>query len=102
MAQWLSELSVGQWYQSDGSYFEIVGVDADAETVLVQYFDGSLDDIDFEHWVQSDFRECAPPEDYSGAMDMDGLDYPEKYAERGAAVRHPRWLDELDSEAPGS
>ena len=43
MAEWLREVSVGDWYASGGERFEIVGVDAKAEIVLVQYYDGALD-----------------------------------------------------------
>lgn len=39
MAEWLREVSVGEWYQADGEPFEIIGVDAKAEVVLVQHFE---------------------------------------------------------------
>ncbi|MGH8457577.1 MAG: DUF6763 family protein, partial [Stenotrophobium sp.] len=52
MAEWLREVSVGEWYQTDGEPFEIVGVDAKAEVVLVQHFDGTLEEFDFDSWGQ--------------------------------------------------
>lgn len=70
MAEWLQDMSVGQWYQSDGQPFEIVGIDIDAEIVLVQHFDGTLGEIDFDTWVELSARPCAPPEDYRGALDI--------------------------------
>ena len=75
MAQWLGDVSVGEWYRADGDPFEIVGVDPKAEIVLVQYFDGTLEDIDFEVWTEMQVRPTAPPEDYSGALDIERDDY---------------------------
>ena len=68
MAEWLREMSVGQWYQADAEPFEVVGVDARAEIVLVQHFDGTLGEIDFDSWAELNARPIPPPEDYSGAV----------------------------------
>jgi hypothetical protein len=94
MAEWLREMSVGQWYQADAEPFEVVGVDVRAEIVLVQYFDGTLGEIDFDAWSDLKARPIPPPEDYSGAMDMgrddhDGL-------ESDAGVGSNRWDNPLD------
>jgi hypothetical protein len=74
MAQWLRELNPGDWYQSAGTTFEIVGVDSDSEIVLVQHFDGALEELEFDTWIALDAIPCAPPEDYSGALDLDPED----------------------------
>jgi hypothetical protein len=65
MAEWLREVSVGNWYEANGEAFEIVGVDTKAEIVLVQHYDGSLDEFDFDSWSELEARPCAPPEDPS-------------------------------------
>ncbi|AXQ31042.1 hypothetical protein D0B54_21200 [Solimonas sp. K1W22B-7] len=75
MAEWLREMSVGKWFQTDGEPFEIVGLDTAAEVVLVQHFDGTLEELDFDTWVEISARSCAPPEDYSGALDIGREDY---------------------------
>lgn len=75
MAEWLREMSVGEWYKADGEPFEIVGVDAKAEIVLVQHYDGTLEELDFDTWTELNARSIPPPEDYSGAMDMDKDDF---------------------------
>lgn len=75
MAQWLREVSVGEWYRASGEPFEIVGVDSKAEIVLVQFFDGTLEEYDFESWVDLSATPCPPPEDYSGALDIEREDY---------------------------
>lgn len=70
MAEWLRDMSVGQWFQTDAEPFEIVGVDAATEIVLIQHFDGTLEELDFDAWGELRARPCAPPEDYSGALDI--------------------------------
>jgi len=82
MAHWLTGLSIGQWYEAGGESFEIVGIDADAEVVLVQHFDGSLEDFDFDQWLALEAAECAAPEDYSGALDLEPEDYVELAGDR--------------------
>lgn len=95
MADWVRELAVGDWYQGDGEPFEIVGLDPANEVVLIQYFDGALEEIDFDNWMELAARPVAAPEDWSGALDVEKEDYgvdPD--------VTHPqRWdspLDHLD------
>jgi hypothetical protein len=71
MAEWLREMSVGEWYEAGDKPFEIVGIDAKAGLVLVQHFDGSLEELDFDSWLEIAARPCPPPEDYTGALDID-------------------------------
>lgn len=92
MAEWLGDVSVGDWYQADGEAFEIVGVDAKAEIVLVQSFDGTLEEIDFEVWTGLNARPVPPPEDYSGALDIEHGDFG---ADRDVS-RPSRWDNPLD------
>ena len=94
MAEWLRELSVGQWYETTGEPFEVVGIDAGAEMVLVQHYDGTLEDYDFETWMSLAARPCAPPEDYSGALDIERDDYVER--DEPQAIRGGRWDSPLD------
>jgi hypothetical protein len=88
-------MSVGEWYKTDGEPFEIVGLDSKAEIVLVQHFDGTLEEVDFDTWMELAARPCAPPEDYSGAMDMDKGDYGDLVEE--PAGRSGRWDNPLDA-----
>lgn len=83
MAEWLRDVSVGEWFESGGEPFEIVGVDAKAGVVLVQHFDGSLEEFEFEAWEELNARACAPPEDPSGALDLDREDDDRPYAYGG-------------------
>lgn len=92
MAQWLGDVSVGEWFQADGDPFEIVGLDSKAELVLVQFFDGTLEEIDFEVWTGMSARPVAPPEDYSGALDIERGDYGVDVEEGGGG----RWDNPAD------
>jgi hypothetical protein len=89
MAEWISDVAVGRWFRTDGDPFEIVGVDAKAEIVLVQHYDGTLEEIEFDIWTQMLASPCAPPEDYSGALDIDAEDYGIERDELGS--HHGHW-----------
>lgn len=95
MADWLRGMAVGDWYQSPmvgDQPFEIVAVDIENEVVLVQHFDGTLEEFDFQAWVELTARPAAPPEDWSGAMDVDARDkLPDNDVSGG-----DRWEDPLD------
>ena len=95
MAQWLREMSVGDWYASGGEPFEVLGVDSKAEIVLVQYYGGALDELDFEAWEQLEARPCAPPEDLSGALDAEREDFGfiTESAAHGAPADAVGWLE---------
>lgn len=75
MAQWLREFSIGDWYATADQSFEIVGIDVKAEIVLVQHYDGALDEIDFESWGELNALPTAPPENLSGALDAETEDF---------------------------
>ena len=75
MAQWLREFSDGDWYAVEDQSFEIVGIDVKAEIVLVQHYDGALDEIDFDSWCELNARPTAPPENLSGALDAEAEDF---------------------------
>lgn len=94
MADWLRGMAVGDWYQSPqlgDESFEIVAVDVANEVVLVQHFDGTLEEFDFESWMELGARPAAPPEDWSGALDVDARD---KVPDNDVAGG--RWEDPLD------
>lgn len=75
MAEWLREMSVGEWFDADGDEFEIVGIDTAQEVVLVQHFDGTVEEFDFDSWLELRAVPCAAPEDYSAAMGLIREDY---------------------------
>ena len=56
--------SVGDWYRlHGGESFEIVALDVDDGTIDIQYFDGTLEEMELEDWE----AQCA-----EGAMESVG------------------------------
>ena len=61
---------VGNWYQTpDRQDFEVVAIDDEDGFIEIQYFDGQVDELDFDAWSTMGFVEIAPPEDWSGPFD---------------------------------
>lgn len=63
---------IGNWYRRPGRpLFEVVAIDDDARTIEIQFFDGTVDEVDEEIWQRVYLESAEPPEDYSGSVDMD-------------------------------
>ena len=70
------EPRIGDWYRTvSGDNFEIVALDADDETLEIQYFDGTIEELDLDTWYELDVDAIEPPEDWSGSMDIERDDY---------------------------
>lgn len=100
MAKLLGDVRVGDWYRSfgGGPPFEIVAIDLDQECIEIQYFDGAVEEIEFDSWLEMELQSVAPPEDFSGALDLDRDDYRGSMDMGGGSGREFRGnpLDELD------
>ena len=85
---------VGDWYLApSGETFEVIAYDPEEESVEIQYFDGSLEELDLDSWLELEAEPAEPPEDFSGSLDLAREDY--GYEDRtGGAMFNP--LDELD------
>lgn len=73
------ELVIGNWYRfTDGDVFEIVALDADDGTIELQYYDGTIEEMDVEDWnthcERREIETAAAPEDWSGSVDVDAAD----------------------------
>ncbi len=67
---------VGHWYRhSNGNLFEVVALDEDDSTVELQYFDGTIDELDLDAWQRLLIETVGAPEDWSGSVDMDPEDF---------------------------
>jgi hypothetical protein len=67
---------VGDWYRiQGGDSFEVVANDDDDGTIELQYFDGTVEEMDIEDWEseceQGRLEEVEPPEDWTGSVDVD-------------------------------
>jgi hypothetical protein len=67
---------VGQWYRGDtNELFEVVAIDHEDETIEIQYFDGTVTEVEFDSWNEQLLDELIDmadaPEDWSGAVDVE-------------------------------
>jgi hypothetical protein len=77
--------TIGNWYRIKGSdSFEVVAFDEDDATIELQYFDGTVEEMDLEDWQAEHeagaLEEIEAPEDWTGSVDVD----PEANDQRGA------------------
>ena len=68
--------NIGDWYcLHGGDTFEIVAVDDDDGTIDIQYFDGTLEEMDLEdweaQWADGSLETAEAPEDWSGSVDIE-------------------------------
>ena len=72
--------------------FEIVAVDEQDGTVELQHFDGTIEELDPEGWMSMRAEKTAPPEDWSGSVDIAQEDIP-----NSRTSLHLDWQYELDA-----
>ena len=67
---------IGHWYsRTNGNLLKIVAVDEEDATIEVQFFDGTIDEVDLDTWNSLLLERVGAPEDWSGSVDMDPEDY---------------------------
>lgn len=71
--------SIGNWYRQNGDeLFEVVAFDEDDGTIEIQYFDGTVEEMDIEdweaQWEDGALEAAEPPEDWSGSVDVEDED----------------------------
>jgi hypothetical protein len=85
--------SIGSWYRrTNGTTFEVVAIDEEDGTIDIQYFDGTIDEIDLDGWPELILEATSAPEDWSGSVDMD----PEDYIGDEEGELPPGWNDPLE------
>ena len=85
---------VGQWYRGvTNELFEVVAIDDADETIEVQYFDGSITEMEFDAWneqlLDADIEMADAPEDWSGSVDVGSEDLDREPEDQG----RPRWSE---------
>ncbi|MDP2324808.1 MAG: hypothetical protein Q8N51_12360 [Gammaproteobacteria bacterium] len=82
---------IGSWFRAgEGKTFEVVAVDEKDQTVEIQHFDGTVEEVDVDNWRQMAAEPIQAPEDWSGSMDVDTADLPE------TEEKHQDFDDPLD------
>lgn len=67
---------IGGWYSiRGGDQFEVVAVDEDDGTIEVQYFDGTVEELDMSDWTSQhadgEIEDVDPPDGWNGSADFD-------------------------------
>ena len=67
---------IGDWYRlTGGELFEVVALDEDDGTIEIQYFDGTIEEMDVEdwdtQWDEGALESAEAPEDWSGSVDVE-------------------------------
>jgi len=71
---------IGQWYRrAEGDSFEVVAIDADDRTVEIQYFDGTIEELELDDWFEEPIVSSEPPEDWTGSVDVEPEDTENEY-----------------------
>jgi len=70
---------IGEWYRlSGGELLEVVALDELDGTIEVQYFDGTVEELDLDDWraqrTCGAIAEAEAPEDWSGSVDIEPED----------------------------
>lgn len=64
-------IEVGAWYRGNGTEpFEVVALDFENETVEVQFYDGSVAELDYDGWMELAAQPTTGPDGFDGALDM--------------------------------
>ena len=66
---------VDSWYHQaeKAQKFLVTAIDEHSDTVEIQYFDGTLDEIDLVTWYGMEVELVEAPEDWTGPVDMEDL-----------------------------
>jgi hypothetical protein len=88
---------IGKWYaRPGGDSFEIVAFDRDDGTIEIQYFDGTIEEIDVDDWFEEQIMHAEPPEDWTGSVDVEPEDYENEFDSEPGAGAAGRPLDVID------
>ena len=90
---------IGDWYSlRGGELFEVVAVDDADGTIEVQYFDGTVEEMELADWrtqfSAGEIEEVDAPEDWSGSVDVE----PEDDNRSGSGVHDDRRLNALSAD----
>ena len=67
---------IGEWFEAvNGDKFEIVAVEEQDAILEIQHFDGAVEEIDMESWSEMEVSPIEAPEDWSGSLDIERVDY---------------------------
>jgi hypothetical protein len=69
-----------------------VAVNADDGSIELQYFDGTIEEVELGDWLAMRAKQTDPPEDWSGSVDVNNEDLPDD-----RFFSHQDWQAEVDA-----
>jgi hypothetical protein len=85
---------IGEWFRrAGGDSFEVVAIDRDDHTIEIQYFDGTVEEIELEEWREAEMETCEAPEDWTGSLDVEPEDTENEY--QAVPGNTKTWADPL-------
>jgi len=89
---------IGDWYRRPGGEsFEVVAIDRDDQTIEIQYFDGTIAELELEEWLEDVIESTEPPEDWTGSVDDEPEDTENEYEAEPGNGHAERWGDPLQA-----
>ena len=87
---------IGEWFRrTGGDSFEVVAIDQDDRTIEIQYFDGTIEELEFADWFEESIESTDAPEDWTGSVDVDAEDTENEY--EAGPNGGEKWGDPLQS-----
>jgi len=85
---------IGEWFRrTGGDSFEVVAIDRDDHTIEIQYFDGTVEEMELEEWREAEIESCEAPEDWTGSLDVEPEDTENEYEAEPGNTKP--WADPL-------
>ena len=79
---------IGEWFRrTGGDSFEVVAIDQDDRTIEIQYFDGTIEELEFADWFEEPIEATEAPEDWTGSVDVDAEDTENEYEAEPGVIR---------------
>ena len=83
--------TIGDWYRgATNELFEVVAIDDEDQTIEIQYFDGTVAEMEFDSWNEHLLDELIDaadaPEDWSGAVDMEAEDLDREFEDTARSL----------------
>lgn len=98
----VAEPQIGQWYgrPDNQDIFQVTGLDERSRTIEIQYFDGTLDEIDADTWTSLPLEFAEPPEQgLDSAEEDEAQEGAQSQAE--ALIEDPAALEQLSEPGLG-
>ncbi len=94
---------IGQWYRRPGGdSFEVVAIDRDDRTIEIQYFDGTVEELDMDEWLEDEIEASEAPEDWTGSVDIEPEDTENEFErELGAGTGRSDAMSFVDRDEAG-